>query len=36
MIFIMQVIQRRALQRAAGDAQGHWVVEDGSHYVSEL
>ncbi|XP_053172115.1 innate immunity activator b [Scomber japonicus] len=31
-----QVIQRRALQRAAGDAQGHWVVEDGSHYVSEL
>ncbi|CAK6955734.1 innate immunity activator b [Scomber scombrus] len=31
-----QVIQRRALQRAAGDTQGHWVVEDGSHYISEL
>ncbi|XP_044075613.1 innate immunity activator b isoform X2 [Siniperca chuatsi] len=31
-----QVIQRRALQRAADDTQGHWVVDDGSHFVSQL
>lgn len=32
-----QVMQRRALQRAADDTQGHWVgLEDGSHYVSQL
>ncbi|XP_068450599.1 innate immunity activator b [Clinocottus analis] len=32
-----QVIQRRALQRAAADdTQVHWVVDDGSHYVSQV
>ncbi|XP_040060084.2 innate immunity activator b isoform X1 [Gasterosteus aculeatus] len=31
-----QVIQRRALQRAADDRQGRWVVDDGSHFVSQL
>ncbi|XP_054473215.1 innate immunity activator b [Anoplopoma fimbria] len=31
-----QVIQRRALQRAADDTQGHWVVDDGSHFVSQV
>ncbi|XP_010751751.2 innate immunity activator b isoform X2 [Larimichthys crocea] len=31
-----QVIQRRTLQRAADDAQGHWMVDDGSHYVSQV
>lgn len=31
-----QVIQRRALQRAADDSQGHWVVDDGSHFVSQV
>ncbi|XP_022601067.1 innate immunity activator protein-like [Seriola dumerili] len=31
-----QVIQRRALQRAADDTQGHWVVDDGSHYISQV
>ncbi|KAL6111623.1 inava [Pungitius sinensis] len=31
-----QVIQRRALQRAADDSQGRWVVDDGSHFVSQL
>ncbi|KAI3369460.1 hypothetical protein L3Q82_007674 [Scortum barcoo] len=28
-----QVIHRRTLQRAADDSQGHWVVEDGSHFI---
>ncbi|XP_070758527.1 innate immunity activator b [Enoplosus armatus] len=31
-----QVLQRRALQRAADDTQGHWVVDDGSHFVSQV
>ncbi|XP_075967154.1 innate immunity activator b [Anarhichas minor] len=31
-----QVIQRKALQRAADDTQGHWVVDDGSHFVSQV
>lgn len=31
-----QVIQRRALQRAVDDTQGHWVVDDGTHYVSQV
>ncbi|XP_029286474.1 LOW QUALITY PROTEIN: innate immunity activator b [Cottoperca gobio] len=31
-----QVIQRRALQRAADDTQGHWVADDGSHFVSQV
>ncbi|KAM8916066.1 innate immunity activator b isoform 2-T7 [Spinachia spinachia] len=31
-----QVIQRRALQRGADDSQGRWVVDDGSHFVSQL
>ncbi|XP_040014864.1 innate immunity activator b isoform X2 [Xiphias gladius] len=31
-----QVIQRRALHRAADDTQGHWVVDDGSHFVSQV
>ncbi|XP_059184960.1 innate immunity activator b isoform X2 [Centropristis striata] len=31
-----QVMQRRALQRSADDSQGHWVVDDGSHYVSQV
>ncbi|XP_031178319.1 innate immunity activator b isoform X2 [Sander lucioperca] len=28
-----QVIQRRALQRPADGTQGHWVVDDGSHFI---
>ncbi|TNN81282.1 hypothetical protein EYF80_008342 [Liparis tanakae] len=31
-----QVIQRRALQRAADDTQAHWVGDDGSHFVSQV
>ncbi|XP_070701590.1 innate immunity activator b [Pempheris klunzingeri] len=31
-----QVIQRRAPQRAADDTQGHWMVDDGPHFVSQL
>ncbi|XP_035518502.1 innate immunity activator b [Morone saxatilis] len=31
-----QVIQRRAPQRAADDTAGHWVVDDGSHFVSQV
>ncbi|KAG7218462.1 hypothetical protein INR49_009339 [Caranx melampygus] len=31
-----QVFQRRAVQRAADEPQGHWVVDDGSHYMSQL
>ncbi|XP_026161802.1 innate immunity activator b isoform X2 [Mastacembelus armatus] len=31
-----QVVQRRAFQRAAEDTQGHWVGDDGSHFVSQL
>lgn len=31
-----QVTQRRALQRAADDTQEHWVVDDGSHFVSQV
>ncbi len=31
-----QVIQRRAPQKAADDTQGHWLVDDGSHYVSQV
>lgn len=31
-----QVIQKRALQIAADDTQGHWVVGDGSHFVSQV
>lgn len=32
----LQVIQKRALQIAADDTQGHWVVGDGSHFVSQV
>ncbi|XP_071350886.1 innate immunity activator b [Trachinotus anak] len=31
-----QVIQRRALPRAADDTQGHWFVDDGSHFISQV
>ncbi|GAA6215650.1 uncharacterized protein C1orf106 homolog isoform X1 [Lates japonicus] len=31
-----QVLQRRGLQRAADDTQGPWVVDDGSHYMSQV
>ncbi|XP_042356373.1 innate immunity activator b isoform X2 [Plectropomus leopardus] len=31
-----QVVQRRALHRAVDDTQGHWVVDDGSHFVSQV
>uniref|UniRef100_UPI0037E871F4 innate immunity activator b n=1 Tax=Semicossyphus pulcher TaxID=241346 RepID=UPI0037E871F4 len=31
-----QVIQRQTLQRSADDSQAHWVVEDGSHYMSQV
>ncbi|KAM8756015.1 innate immunity activator b isoform 1-T2 [Acanthopagrus schlegelii] len=31
-----QGIQRRAPQRAADDTQGNWVIDDGSHYVSQV
>ncbi|KAM7005792.1 innate immunity activator b [Tautogolabrus adspersus] len=31
-----QVIQRRPLQRSADDSQAHWVVDDSSHYMSQL
>ncbi|XP_040890733.1 innate immunity activator b isoform X2 [Toxotes jaculatrix] len=31
-----QVLQRRTLQRTADDTQGHWVVDDGSHFISQV
>ncbi|XP_028262485.1 innate immunity activator b isoform X3 [Parambassis ranga] len=31
-----QVFQRGAFHRAADDAHGHWVLEDGSHYISQV
>nr|XP_046240069.1 innate immunity activator b isoform X2 [Scatophagus argus] len=31
-----QVIPRKAPQRAADDTRGHWVVDDGSHFVSQV
>ncbi|XP_029357677.1 innate immunity activator b [Echeneis naucrates] len=31
-----QIIGRRAHQRTAEDTQGHWVVDDGSHFVSQV
>ncbi|XP_041634177.1 innate immunity activator b [Cheilinus undulatus] len=31
-----QVIQRRTLQRSADDSQTHWIVDDGSHYMSQV
>ncbi|XP_077386640.1 innate immunity activator b isoform X1 [Festucalex cinctus] len=31
-----QAIQRRALQLSADDSQGHWVVDDGTHYMSQV
>ncbi|KAM9860351.1 innate immunity activator b isoform 2-T2 [Aulostomus maculatus] len=31
-----QVIQRSALHIAADDTYGHWVVDDGTHYVSQV
>ncbi|KAM9362451.1 innate immunity activator b [Symphorus nematophorus] len=31
-----QAIQRRAPQRPADDTQGHWTVDDGSHYMSQV
>ncbi|XP_062255137.1 innate immunity activator b [Platichthys flesus] len=31
-----QVIQRRAPQRGADGSQGHWVVDDGSHFISQV
>ncbi|XP_075880586.1 innate immunity activator b [Nelusetta ayraudi] len=31
-----QVTQRRTPQSAADDAQGHWVVDDGTHFASQL
>ncbi|XP_061583459.1 innate immunity activator b isoform X2 [Cololabis saira] len=31
-----QVLQRVPLQRAADDSQGCWVIDDGSHYISQV
>nr|XP_061813563.1 innate immunity activator protein-like [Nerophis lumbriciformis] len=31
-----QDIQRKALQLSADDSQGHWVVDDGTHYISQV
>ncbi|XP_008282921.1 innate immunity activator b isoform X2 [Stegastes partitus] len=31
-----QINQRAALQRAAEGVQGHWVVDDGTHYMSQV
>ncbi|KAM7401945.1 hypothetical protein PAMP_017222 [Pampus punctatissimus] len=31
-----QVIQRQTLQKDADDTRGHWIVDDGSHYMSQL
>ncbi|XP_058488280.1 innate immunity activator b isoform X1 [Solea solea] len=31
-----QVIQRLPHQRTADDTQDHWVVDDGSHYISQV
>ncbi|CAJ1051742.1 innate immunity activator b [Xyrichtys novacula] len=31
-----QVNQRQALQRSADDSQTHWLVDDGSHYMSQV
>ncbi|XP_034442073.1 innate immunity activator b isoform X1 [Hippoglossus hippoglossus] len=31
-----QMIQRRAPQRGADGTQGHWVVDDGSHFISQV
>ncbi|XP_029007449.1 innate immunity activator b isoform X2 [Betta splendens] len=31
-----QIIQRRGLQRAADDTQGHWAADDGSHFASQV
>ncbi|XP_020497980.2 innate immunity activator b isoform X1 [Labrus bergylta] len=31
-----QLIPRRPLQRSADDSQAHWVVDDSSHYMSQL
>lgn len=35
-VLLMQGIQKRAPQRAADDTQGNWVIDDGSHYVSQV
>lgn len=35
-VSVLKVIQRRAPPRAADDAQGHWVVDDGTHFASQL
>ncbi|KAM6928287.1 innate immunity activator b isoform 2-T2 [Xenentodon cancila] len=31
-----QVVQRVPLQRAADDSHGCWVIDDGSHYISQV
>lgn len=32
----IKVFQRRTTQKAADDAQGHWLVDDGTHFASQL